>query len=389
MFVYFGIDQLLRTNPDWKKDRIGLITNEAATTNQGEPSRKALQEAGFNLVKLFSPEHGISATGADGEAMHDGIDEMTDLPIISLYGNKLAPGEEDIFNLDLLIFDVPDTGVRFYTYLWTMTYAMKACAMAGKKLIVLDRPNPISGKMELVEGPYLDSSCASFIGRWPMPLRHSCTLGELAGYFNASQRIHADLTIIPCENLKRAQFQPDWNTAFVPPSPAIQRFESMLLYPGLCLFEASNLNEGRGTDFPFELIGAPWLKHSLLCTQLNNMMEEDVTADTIIYLPTSGSYTGEQCKGIRFNIKEPSTFKPVFFGMLLLKLVKELHPREFTWQPYKTSVNPTGTDHLNKLLGIPDSEALFELPFPKFLQKATLLTTDQSWKMEIEPFLLY
>ncbi|HJV19453.1 MAG TPA: DUF1343 domain-containing protein [Sediminibacterium sp.] len=390
MFVYFGIDQLLKLNPTWKQHKIGLITNEAATSNQGIASRKLLQDAGFNLVKLFSPEHGLSATGADGEAMHDGIDELTDLPIISLYGKKLAPGEEDLYELDLVIFDIPDIGVRFYTYLSTLTYAMQACAAAKKRLIVLDRPNPISGNMELVEGPWLEEECASFIGRWPMPVRHSCTLGELARYFNASQHIGAELEIIPCTNWNRTFFQPDWGTPFIPTSPAIQSFQSMLLYPGLCLFEATNLNEGRGTDFAFQLTGAPWLNNNqALAAQLNSLMAEDLHTEAITYLPTTHQYAGEQCRGLRFSVKDPNGFKPVFFGMLLLKMIRDSHPREFGWHTYKTSVNPNGLKHLDKLLGIPNSEALYELPFPEFLRKITQLTATPSWKEEISTYLLY
>ena len=177
--VYFGIDQLLLSNPSWKHQRIALVTNEAATTYNGIASRKALQDKGFNLLKLFSPEHGLSAKGADGEAIHDGIDELTDLPIISLYSIKLAPSAQDLSNIDLVIFDIPDVGVRFYTYLWTLTYVMESCAINKKKLVVLDRPNPLSGNMQLAEGPFLDSSSNSFIGRWSIPIRHSCTLGEV------------------------------------------------------------------------------------------------------------------------------------------------------------------------------------------------------------------
>ncbi|MFZ2785268.1 MAG: DUF1343 domain-containing protein [Sediminibacterium sp.] len=389
MFVYFGIDQLLKVNPTWKQDKIGLITNEAATSNQGAASRKLLQEAGFNLVKLFSPEHGLSATGADGEAIHDGIDELTDLPIISLYGKKLAPGEEDLYELDLVIFDVPDIGVRFYTYLSTLTYAMQACAAARKRIIVLDRPNPISGNMELVEGPWLEEACSSFIGRWPMPVRHSCTLGELARYFNVSQQIGAELEIIPCTNWNRNSFQPDWETPFIPTSPAIRSFQSMLLYPGLCLLEATNLNEGRGTDFAFQLLGAPWLNNKVLAAQLNNLMAEDLHTEAVTYLPTTHQFAGEQCKGLRFTVKDPNGFKPVFFGMLLLKMIRDSHPREFSWHTYKTNVNPNGLKHLDKLLGIPNSEALYELPFPEFLRKITQLTTIPSWKEDMDPYLLY
>lgn len=389
MLVHFGIDLLIQSNPTWKGQNIALITNESAKTSKGIPSRKAIQDAGFNVVKLFSPEHGLMVKGADGEAMQNGVDELTDLPIISLYGNKLAPGEEDIYDVEVMLFDVPDTGVRFYTYLWTLTYAMEACAISQKKIIVLDRPNPISGMMHLAEGPNLNIACASFIGRWPIPIRHSCTLGELACYFNTSRLIQANLEIIHCENWHRNQFQPNWGSKFVGTSPAIQSFESMILYPALCFLEATNINEGRGTDHAFQLLGSPWLQHNLLVAQLNNIFEGEMIAESIIYLPTFGQYAGEHCKGIRFSINDYTSFKPIYAGLLIVKLIKDYHPTQFKWNNYKTSVNPSGKNHLDKLLGIPNSEAIFELPFPQFLRKITILCSNKEWEKTIMPYLLY
>lgn len=163
----------------------------------------------------------------------------------------------------------------------------------------------------------------------------------------------------------------------------------MLLYPGLCLLEATNLNEGRGTDFAFQLLGAPWLNNKVLAAQLNNLMAEDLHTEAVTYLPTTHQFAGEQCKGLRFTVKDPNGFKPVFFGMLLLKMIRDSHPREFSWHTYKTNVNPNGLKHLDKLLGIPNSEALYELPFPEFLRKITQLTTIPSWKEDMDPYLLY
>jgi uncharacterized protein YbbC (DUF1343 family) len=387
--IFFGIDQLLSSHPSWKHQPIGLVTNEAAKTHNGIPTRKALQDAGFKLVKLFSPEHGLSAKGADGAAMHDGVDELTDLPIISLYGNKLAPTKEDLIDLEIILFDVPDAGVRFYTYLWTLSYLLEACATVKKKLIVLDRPNPISGNMDLVEGPMLESACSSFIGRWPMPIRHCCSLGELARYFNEKHQINASLEVIACTNWNRNDFQPDWGIPFVGTSPAIQSFESMILYSGMCFLEATNLHEGRGNKLAFQIVGAPWLKHLAVSTQINSMMGEDLHATPFDYISTESKYIGEQCNGIQFQVKDYTHFRPVFFGMVLLKLIKEMHPLDFAWANYSTNVNPSGTNHLDKLLGIRNSEALFDLPFPSFLQWATKLTNVKDWGNSMDPFLLY
>lgn len=387
--VQFGIDQLLLSTPSWKKSRIGLVTNAAAVNIQGIPTRKLLLEEGYHLVQLFSPEHGLSAKGADGVAVKDGIDELTQLNITSLYGEKIAPTTDDLAEIDLILFDIPDSGVRFYTYLWTLTYVMEACAAAGKKMIILDRPNPISGNLELAEGPLLDEACASFIGRWSIPVRHSCTLGELALYFNTTQHIHADLEVIPCANWNRLSFQPDWGTPFVPTSPAIQAFESMMLYPGLCLLEATNLNEGRGTDFAFQVLGAPWLKYSSLAAQLNSLMGEEIEAEAIQYIPANAKYAGQSCNGIRFSVKDFTSFKPVFWGMLLVRLIKDAHPEDFNWDIYATNVNPSGENHLDKITGIAGSLAFFELPFAQFLRKLTMYTNVPDWTQETEGYLLY
>lgn len=387
--LLFGVDKLLGMQPHWKPLRIGMVTNEAATTNGLVPSRLALQKAGYNIVRLFSPEHGLNARGADGLAVLNGIDELTDLPIVSLYGTKLAPDESDLAEIDILLFDIPDIGVRFYTYLWTLSYAMEAAAKHQKPLVVLDRPNPISGDMSAVEGPLLEESTASFIGRWNIPVRHSCTLGELAKYFNSTEKIGVALEVIACEGWNRNEYQPDWQIAFIPTSPAIQNFNSMHLYSALCLLEATNISEGRSSSWSFQVAGAPWINNKAVCNSLNAVMEGELKASPIEFLPTENKYAGEICKGIQLNITDLNSFRPVFFGLILLKTLKEMHPNEFKFTAYKTHVNPSGVNHLDKLLGIPNSEALFEMPFVAFLRRITMLTAAPNWRASIEGYLIY
>ncbi len=390
MSVLFGVDIVLSDDSiHWKNQRIGLVTNEAATTSIGIPSRKALQDAGFNIKKLFSPEHGISAMGADGAPMLNGVDELTDLPIISLYGQKLAPTAADLADIDLLVFDVPDAGVRFYTYLWTLSYLLESAAANQIPLTILDRPNPISGLMHLNEGPWLDEETASFIGRWPMPIRHGCTLGELALYFNATKHIHATVNVVHCKNWERQIFQGDWGLPFVPTSPAIQSFEAMLLYPGLCFLEATNLSEGRSTDFSFEVVGSPWLNSHLIAQQVNVFMGNEVSCKPIHFIPHQNKYAGEQCNGVLFNVNDPTQFRPVFFGLLLIRLIKDTHPAQFEWANYKTYVNPNGVNHLDKLTGIQHSEAMFTLPMNEFIRKSTQLTFVSDWEDKMRAYLLY
>jgi uncharacterized protein YbbC (DUF1343 family) len=386
-----GIDLLLTQHPSWKKERIALVTNHAATTHDLTSSREALLRHGFNIVKLFSPEHGLDVRGADGHEMKDGEDLLTGLPVTSLYSSKLAPLEEDLSGIDIVLFDIPDVGSRFYTYLWTMTHVMEACAAYKKKLVILDRPNPVSGNMELAEGPALDETQSSFIGRWPIPVRHSCTFGELAGYFNAGRNIHAAIKVIKCEGWDRNDFQPDWKMRFIPTSPAIQSFQAMLLYPGLCLLEATNISEGRGTDHSFTAAGAPWINGRAIAGILNEMGLDDVIVTPLSFTPAdpNSKYASQLCGGVQMEVRQPAFFQSVSYGLILIRLVKQIYPQQFAWKPYPTLVNPNGAQHLDKLLGVAGSEQLFELPLPKFIAAITKLTQCGGWKKEIEGYLLY
>ncbi len=389
--IQFGIDRILSRPPVWKEKKIGLVTNQAATTRDGGSVREVLLRQGFGIIKLFSPEHGLDVKGADGHRMQDGIDVVTGLPVISLYSTKLAPDETDLADLDLVVFDIPDVGSRFYTYLWTMTYVMEACARNRKPLYILDRPNPVSGNPELAEGPILDESQASFIGRWAIPIRHSCTLGELAVYFNQQQQIGCDLQVITCEGWRRNEFQPDWGIRFVPTSPAIQSFQSMLLYPGLCLLEATNISEGRGTGYSFCAAGAPWIDSQELAGVLFAMGLDDLEITPIQYTPEDKNckYDRQPCNGILLEVREPRFFQSVSFGLLLIKLIKQMYPGHFAWKPYPTLVNPSGEHHLDKLLGIPGSEQLFELSMPQFLAAIARITQCREWTTQISGHLLY
>lgn len=386
-----GIDVLLSHPPHWKQQRIALVTNHAATTNTYEPSRTALLRNGFNIIKLFSPEHGLDTTGADGQTMHDSIDTLTKLPVTSLYGNKLAPTKEDLDNIDLVLFDIPDIGSRFYTYLWTMTHVLEACAKHNVPFIIADRLNPISGNLSLSEGPMLDEShCSSFIGRWSIPIRHSCTVGELANYFNTTRHINCQLQIIPCANWQRQLMQPANQHAFVPLSPAIPGFESALLYPGLCFLEATNISEGRGTATPFRVAGVPWLNAPATANLFNTVATTNsVYARPTVFTPTESKYANQTCQGIMLHVTDPLTFQPVKAGWLLIRIIKELHPTHFKWAPYSTHVNPSGQRHLDLLAGIQNTAQLFEEDLQIFSNNIQQYINSQSWKHTIHPFLRY
>ena len=391
--IQYGIDVLLAQQPAWKNSRIALVTNHAATTSQFVPSRVALLQQGFNIVKLFSPEHGLDTTGADGHAMDNSIDSLTKLPVISLYGDNLAPSQADLTGIDLVLFDIPDVGSRFYTYLWTMSHVLEACADFNIPFVITDRPNPLSGNLLLAEGPMLDETCcSSFIGRWSIPVRHSCTLGELAHYFNSSRAINCRLEVIPCVNWNRHLFYPDWSHSFVPLSPAIPDFETALLYPGLCFLEATNCSEGRGTATPFRIAGAPWLLANETARLFNTMIpaiSNKIYARPMVFTPTGGKYAAQTCNGVMLHVLEPSSLLPVATGWLLIRIIKELHPQNFQWATYPTHVNPSGKKHLDLLSGISDVESLFETTLSDFINIIKTRTSLSDWLLRIQPYLMY
>lgn len=390
MAVHLGIDRFQEQVADFANQRLAFVTNQAATTTTYTPSRLALLQRGFSLIKLFAPEHGLEAVGEDGQPMPDGRDLLTGLPVISLYGEKLRPTADDLADIDTVVIDLPDIGCRFYTYLWTLSYLMEACMGHQKNLIVLDRPNPISGRMELAEGPMLDEAhCASFIGRWPMPVRASCTMGELAHFWQNTRFPALNLRIVKAEGWQRHQFAADWQPSFVPTSPAMVSAEAALLYPGLGLLEATNLSEGRGTATPFQIAGAPWLNASELVRAFNKLALPGVVARGITFTPFTGRYKDQPCQGCMFHVTDKTRFRPVWSGMLFIKLVSDWHPAEFEWATYPTHVNPTGTHHLDKLLGIPNSEQLFVLPMSHFQETVQRLLRCDDWFDQITPFLLY
>jgi uncharacterized protein YbbC (DUF1343 family) len=383
--VLFGIDTFLLTAGDYKNNRFALVTNNAATTSNGIPSRVALMNAGFNIVKLFSPEHGLSAKGDDGAYQDNHIDSLTQLTVVSLYGDHLIPTAEDLNDVDMVLFDIPDAGCRFYTYLWTMTHTMEACAKYNKTFIVPDRPNPIGGDLNTSEGPALDEkNCSSFIGRWDIPVRHSCTLGELACFFSATRIKGLDLRVIKVQHWNRKQTATEAGWYFVPTSPAIKDPETLLLYPGIGLLEGINVNEGRGTEWPFKIIGAPWMD----AVELNNAFDDlhlpGIKSIPVNFIPAPGLYNGEQCHGLQFSVTDSQSFQPVKTSVALVQLILSLYPDQCKERLYPTVANPSGKGHLDKLTGIYQS---FEKL--KTGKLSTAMAEQKDWAAIIQPYLLY
>jgi uncharacterized protein YbbC (DUF1343 family) len=380
--IISGIDSFLLRWQEFSNQRIALVTNNAAMDANGTLSRVALLSHHFNVTRLFSPEHGINVKGEDGVPQSGGTDVVTGLPVVSLYNEKMAPDDGDLKDVDLVLFDIPDVGCRFYTYLWTMTYVMQACAKAGKQFIVLDRPNPIGALLENAEGPMLDEvHCTSFIGRWNIPMKHSCTLGELALYFAATRMPSLHLDVVKVAGYHRHHTALD-AFAFVSTSPAIQDIHTAMLYPGTGLWEGILVNEGRGTDHPFSQFGAPWINANELCEALQAVLQH-VRAEPVQYVPSSGVYAHETCYGVKLNITDPFNFKAVSSGITMLKTLFNLYPDMIQERLYITHANPSGARHLDKLLG-------YEKAFQKLKNReAPVINVAEDWMRTMKPYLLY
>ena len=377
--MHLGIDSVIASYPNWRLKRIGLLTNDAAQTSTGVKSRVALLKAGFNITKLFSPEHGIDIKGADGASIEHHVDSITQLPVISLYGSQLFPKESDMEDLDILVFDIPDAGTRFYTYLWSMTYWIQTAVKYAKPVYILDRPNPLGGDLQqMAEGPYLSTSISSFIGRFNIPIKHQMTLGELAQYFNDTQHWNASLQIIPCIGWQRNMpFVTVTNASqWIPTSPALKSWNACLLYPGLCFLEATNISVARERPYSFEWIGADWMDVISVKNALSALLGEDLNLEIVD-------------NGLRLTVLEPTSYQSVFVGMMILKIIKDLHPNQFSWSPYPTAVNPTGEKHLNLLLGVENAYALFDLPFETWLIQIQKEIRVKDWYTKAYSYLLY
>jgi uncharacterized protein YbbC (DUF1343 family) len=386
--VQFGVDRLIADVPAaLRRGRVGMVSSDVATTAVGgQPSRAALRSAGVNLVKLFGPEHGLAGTAADGEKVDDAIDPLTGLPVVSLYGSSMRPTQESLQELDAVIYDIPDVGARFYTYIWTLSHVMEAAAEAGKPVYVLDRPNPIGGELSAAEGPMLDEeNLSSFVGRWNIPIRYSLTIGELARLWNAERTIGCDLQVIACGGWQRTMHWPETGLPFQRMSPAMASYETALLYPGTCLIEGTKLSEGRGTDAPFRMIGAPWADGDELAARLNARRMAGVRASAVAFTPAGRKYAGERCRGVMLEPTDARAIRPVAVGLALIAELIRLHPEAFEWLPYPTAANEGGHQHFDRLVGRMDVRPALE----RGEEHIAEWTAAPGWAERARPHLLY
>ena len=406
--LQFGVDRLLADPVRWRAwKRVGLVTNDAARLahDPARRSRVALRAAGVPLVRLFGPEHGLGATADDGATVPDGVDAATGLPVVSLYGERMRPVREQLADLDVVLFDIPDVGARFYTYAWTLWHLVHACADACVPLVVLDRPNPLGGVIESAEGPMLQRDCRSFIGEDDIPVRHSLTLGELATLWQREHVPNVTLEVIACSGYDVTSAWPATRYRWVPTSPAMPSFTSAIWYPGTCLFEATNLSVGRGTATPFCMIGAPWLDSGTLADalQMSAPHHGGVRVTPCQFIPAHGVHANVVCHGVHFGLTVRDdrqlaevvarSFRPVAWGLTLLANVVATHPEAFRWSRYPTAANPGGDDHLARLIG--DQRVCAALPTAsahgaqRLDQLITTWTSAAQWAERTAPVLLY
>ncbi len=331
--VLCGVDVLAMDHfRQLKGKRIGLITNHTGRDLQGQTTVQAFHQAKeVTLSALFSPEHGFAGQ-LDVSKIGDTRDQETGLKVFSLYGETRRPTPEMLAEVDTLVFDIQDIGCRFYTYVSTMGEAMRAAAEHKKGFVVLDRPNPIGGVE--VAGPMLDSGKESFVGYHTLPVRHGMTIGELAKMFQAEFKLELDLQVIPCNGWERDMLWDETGRTWINPSPNMRCLTQAILYPGVGLLETTNLSVGRGTDTPFEVIGAPWIKHQELAQNLNLLHLAGVTFIPIEFTPDSSKFANELCQGVNIVITDRKAFEPLSVGFSIAVALRKLYPKDWKAEGY-------------------------------------------------------
>ncbi len=330
--VLTGIDVLERDNfKQLAGMRVGLVTNHTGRNREGRQTIDVLSKApGVKLVALFSPEHGIR--GLADENVSDSKDEATGLPIYSLYGETRRPKPEQLKDLDALVYDIQDIGARFYTYISTLGYLLEEAVKVKLPVFVLDRPNPIGG--DDVEGPIADSDKLSFISYHTIPTRHGLTIGELGQLFNRQRNIGADLRVIKMEGWRRSMWFDETNLTWINPSPNMRSLTEATLYPGVGLLETTNVSVGRGTDTPFEIVGAPWIQGDKLAEVLNQRGLPGVRFVPLRFTPKASVFKDEQCGGVNIIITDRAAFRPLLTGIEMALALRKLYPNEWKVDSY-------------------------------------------------------
>lgn len=359
-----GLDVLAADNFSLLRGKkVGLITNQTGISRDGKRNVDLMKQAGVDLVALFSPEHGFAGV-EDRPGIANGIDPATGLRIFSLYGATLRPTPEMLAGIDTLVFDIQDIGVRFYTYEATMLYAMEEAAKAKIAFYVLDRPNPLTGNH--VEGPMLDPDKVSFVGAFPLPLRHGLTIGELARLENGEMALGADLHVVEMTGWRRDQWFDFTGQPWVNPSPNIRNLNEAILYPGLALLESSgNYSVGRGTDTPFEHIGANWIDGPELARYMTAREIPGVQFTPVEFTPTASNLNGKKVQGIAIEITSRESFSAARLGLELALALGKLYPGRIEWSANRRLIGSQAV--VTALAAGKDARAVAESGVPEFL----------------------
>ncbi len=374
-----GIEQLLSSPPKWLSGcRLGLLCNQASTDSRLRHSRDLIDNFfPGQLACLFSPQHGFFSEKQDNmiESDHT-LDPETGLPLYSLYSDKRKPTREMFDLFDVLVVDLFDVGTRVYTFLYTMAYCLEAAAEFKKKVLVLDRPNPIGGK--LVEGNIVQQDCFSFVGLYPIPMRHGLTFGELARLLNTHFTIGADLEVIPMRNWQRSMLYTGTGLPWVFPSPNMVSSAASLVYPGQVIWEGTNVSEGRGTCLPFELFGAPFFDCDEILNKIEGIDLEGCFLRPLIFEPTSNKWAGQACHGFQIHVTDPATFRPYRTSLALLQAALILYPENFQYKepPYEYEYERLPMD---LILGDKKIREALE-------QDVSIIDIEDSWQDDLDNF---
>ena len=312
--------------------QVGLVSMPAAVLPDLTLSLDALQRAGIHVTALFGPEHGFGGMALDGAQVDNTIDPRAGLPVYSLYGAINEPTAEMLANVDVLVFDMQDVGVRFYTYLSTLFYVLRGAGKMNRPVFVLDRPNPITGTR--TEGGPIVPGFESFVGIINIPIRHGMTLGELARYINVEYALNADLHVIEMHGWQRAMWFDETALPWVPTSPAMPHLSTATLYPGMCLLEGTNLSIGRGTALPFEICGAPWLDGYALAKALNGLQLPGVCFRETVFTPAIANHAGSECRGVQVHVTDRDSLRPVEMALHLIAIARCFSGDAWMWNPH-------------------------------------------------------
>jgi len=375
--ISIGLENLADLGDSLKGKRLGLLSNQASTDRNLRHSRDViLDRYGDKLTCLFSPQHGFFSEKQDNMVESDHAkDPVSGLSVFSLYGETRKPTSSMFDHLDVLLIDIVDVGTRVYTFLYTMAYCMEAAAEYGKQIVVLDRPNPVGG---VVEGNILQDDCTSFVGLYPIPMRHGMTFGELALFINTEFGIGVDLQVIPMKGYNSSMLFRDTGFPWVAPSPNMPTPETALVYPGQVIWEGTNCSEGRGTTLPFEFVGAPFWEHSSILERLAETDLPGCYLRPLVFQPTSGKWAEQPCIGFQIHVSDADSFLPYRTSIALLQAVMLCHPKEFAYKepPYEYEFERLPMDLI-----------LGDTPLRKGLEQGdAIMDLEKKWQPELDEF---